>query len=159
MLQVTRVNADPGAGVVSVFADMTSPVLESPFRLPPAPSEPELVAKYLRVLSDPIRLRIVELVADEERSVGALVDALGVAQPKVSNHLACLRWCGFVETRREHRTIYYRLADSRVSEIIELARGLLAENADHVSACRRVDEGWGCAQRSLPRSAPSQTAR
>jgi DNA-binding transcriptional ArsR family regulator len=120
---------------------MTSPFLESPFRLPPAPSEPELVAKYLRVLSDPIRLRIVELVADEERSVGALVDALGVAQPKVSNHLACLRWCGFVETRREHRTIYYRLADSRVSEIIELARGLLAENADHVSACRRVDEG------------------
>jgi DNA-binding transcriptional ArsR family regulator len=118
---------------------MSVVVLESPFRLPVAPSEPELVAKYLRVLSDPIRLRIVELVADDERSVNALVAQLGVAQPKVSNHLACLRWCGFVETRREHRTVYYRLADSRVSEIIELARGLLSENAPHVAACRRVD--------------------
>ena len=38
-------------------------VIESPFRLPVAPSEPDLVAKYLRVLSDPIRLRIVELIA------------------------------------------------------------------------------------------------
>jgi len=118
---------------------MTSLVVESPFKLPAAPSESQLVAKYLRVLSDPLRLRIVELVADGEQSVGALVDALGVPQPKVSNHLACLRWCGFVETRREHRTIYYRLADSRVSKIVELARGLLAENADHVAACRRID--------------------
>jgi DNA-binding transcriptional ArsR family regulator len=120
---------------------MSVAVLESPFRLPADPSEPELVAKYLRVLSDPIRLRIVELVADQERSVTALVDELGVAQPKVSNHLACLRWCGFVQTRREHRTIHYRLADQRVREIIELARGLLAENAGHVAACRRVDGG------------------
>jgi DNA-binding transcriptional ArsR family regulator len=120
---------------------MSVTVLPSPFRLSAAPSEPELVAKYLRVLSDPIRLRIVELVADEERSVNALVDELGVAQPKVSNHLACLRWCGFVETRREHRTVYYRLADPRVSEIIELARGLLSENAAHVAACRRVGGG------------------
>ena len=71
--------------------------------------------------------------------MNALVDELGVAQPKVSNHLACLRWCGFVQTRREHRTVYYRLADQRVREIIELARGLLSENADHVAACRRVD--------------------
>ena len=120
---------------------MTSVLAESPFKLSRAPSEAELVAKYLRVLSDPIRLRIVDLVGDDERSVGALVAALGVSQPKVSNHLACLRWCGFVETRREHRTVYYRLADPRVREIVELARGLLAENAEHVAACRRVDGG------------------
>ena len=118
---------------------MSVVVADAPFKLPTEPSEPDLVAKYLRVLSDPIRLRIVELVADEERAVGALVDALGVSQPKVSNHLACLRWCGFVDTRREHRTVYYRLADSRVSQIVELARSLLADNAEHVAACRRVD--------------------
>ena len=117
---------------------MSAAVTGAPFKLSAEPSEPELVAKYLRVLSDPIRLRIVELVADKERSVGALVDALGVSQPKVSNHLACLRWCGFVETRREHRTVYYRLSDPRVSEIVALARSLLLENAEHVAACRRV---------------------
>jgi DNA-binding transcriptional ArsR family regulator len=64
---------------------------------------------------------------------------LGEPQPKVSNHLACLRWCGFVSTRREHRTIHYRLADERVSEVVQLARALLRENAEHVAACRRVD--------------------
>ena len=121
---------------------MTSFITEAPFKLSGEPSEGELVAKYLRVLSDPTRLRIVELVQEGECSVGALVEQLGQPQPKVSNHLACLRWCGFVETRRDHRTVYYRLADPRVGEIIALARGLLADNADHVAACRQV--GGGC---------------
>jgi DNA-binding transcriptional ArsR family regulator len=104
-----------------------------------APGEPDLIAKYFRVLGDRTRLRIVELVSDGERSVGELAQLLGVPQPKVSNHLACLRWCGFVTTRREHRTIYYRLADERVAAVVELARELLHENAEHVAACQRVD--------------------
>ena len=119
---------------------MTAAVLETaPFRLPDAPVEQDLLAKYFRALGDPTRLRVLELIADGERSVGDLVTALGLSQPKVSNHLACLRWCGFVTTRREHRTIYYRLADERVEAIVELARALLHENADHVAACQRVD--------------------
>jgi hypothetical protein len=44
-----------------------------------------------------------------------------------------------VTTRREHRTIYYRLADERVKQIISLAESLLSDNADHVAACRIVD--------------------
>ena len=84
----------------------------APFRLPAAPVETELVAKYFRGLGDPTRLRILELLRDEgELSVGELVVRLGVPQPKVSNHLACLRWCGFIEARRERRTVYNRIAD------------------------------------------------
>lgn len=116
---------------------MTAPA--APFRLSDQPTETELVAKYFRAMSDPTRVAILALIADRERSVGELVDALGVAQPKVSNHLACLRWCGFVETRRQHRTIHYRLADERVLELLELARGLLADNEEHVASCRRID--------------------
>lgn len=111
----------------------------APFRIPVAPIEADLLAKYFRVLGDRTRLRILELVAEGERSVGDLANALGEPQPKVSNHLKCLRWCGFVLTRREHRTVYYRLADERVAEMIELGRGLLHENAEHVAACGRVD--------------------
>jgi len=118
---------------------MQAATLNAPFRLPVAPGEPDLIAKYFRVLGDRTRLRIVELVSDGERSVGELAQLLGVPQPKVSNHLACLRWCGFVTTRREHRTIYYRLADERVAAVVELARELLHENAKHVAACQRVD--------------------
>ena len=112
----------------------------TPFLLPERPTEVELVAKYFRVLSDATRVRILELLADHgELTVGALVSRLGESQPKVSNHLACLRWCGFVDTRREHPLVYYRLADERVARLLELARALLAGNADHVAACRRVD--------------------
>jgi DNA-binding transcriptional ArsR family regulator len=69
---------------------------------------------------------------------GELTRRLGLAQPKVSNHLACLRWCGFVEARREHRVVHYRLADQRVADMLELADGLLERNADHVAACCRI---------------------
>jgi DNA-binding transcriptional ArsR family regulator len=113
----------------------------SPFRLPAAPLETDLVAKYFRGLGDPIRLRILELLRSEgELSVGALVTGLGLPQPQVSNHLACLRWCGFVEARREGRTVFNRIADQRVEAMLELAQSLLADNADHIAACCRIEE-------------------
>ena len=121
-----------------------APTLDSPFLLPAQPTEPDLVAKYFKVLSDATRVRIVQLLADRsELSVSELMAELGQAQSKVSNHLACLRWCGFVETRREHRVVYYRVADERVLELLALGRALLADNAEHVAACGRVN-GNGC---------------
>ena len=122
---------------------MEAAFANAPFRLPAAPSEADLLAKYFRVLGDRTRLRILELVAERERSVGELVELLDEPQTKVSNHLACLRWCGFVTTRREHRSVYYRLADERVAAVIELGRALLHGNAEHVAACLRV-EGASC---------------
>lgn len=113
---------------------------EVPFRLPDAPGEPDLVAKYFRVLSDPTRVRALELLDEHgELSVADLVERLGQPQPKVSNHLACLRWCGFVERERRHPHVYYRVADDRVVEVLRLGQALLADNAEHVAACRRVD--------------------
>jgi DNA-binding transcriptional ArsR family regulator len=61
----------------------------------------------------------------------------------VSNHLACLRWCGFVERERRHPNVFYRVADDRVIELLRLGRELLADNAEHVAACRRVGAS-GC---------------
>ena len=116
----------------------------SPFRLPASPVASDLVAKYFRGLGDPIRLRILELLRrDGELSVGELVQRLALPQPQVSNHLACLRWCGFVETRREGRTVYNRIADERVKAMLELAESLLADNAEHVAACCRIEEPNG----------------
>ena len=113
----------------------------APFRLPAAPARTDLVAKYFRGLGDPTRLRILELLRKEgELSVGQLVERLGIAQPKVSNHLACLRWCGFIEARREHRVVYNRIADERVAGMLNLAHGLLDDNEEHVAACCRIEE-------------------
>ena len=112
----------------------------TPFVLPESPAEPDLVAKYFRGLGDATRVRILELLRDHgELSVGDLVARLGQSQPKISNHLACLRWCGFVRTRRAHPSVYYRVADERVGAVLALGDALPADNAAHVSACRRID--------------------
>lgn len=121
-----------------------STMAQAPFSLPDDPLEAEIVAKYFRGFGDPTRVRIMGLLADGERSVGELVELIGATQPKVSNHLACLRWCGFVDSRREHRTVYYRVADERVLQMLQLAHALLADNAEHVATCRHIDGGEGC---------------
>lgn len=112
----------------------------APFRLPDAPSARQLLGKYFRAFGDPTRLHILELLRDGEQSVNEIVARVGTSQPRTSAHLACLRWCGFVETRREHRTVYYRLADDRVVAMLDLARSLLADNAEHVAACHTIDD-------------------
>ena len=99
------------------------------------------MAKYFRGLGDPTRVRILELLRDEgELTVSELVERLALSQPKVSNHLACLRWCGFVAARRDHRTVYNRIADPRVLAMLALGYELLDANAEHVAACCRIDD-------------------
>src|SRR2546423_15160795 len=103
----------------------------APFRLPDAPAETDLVAKYFRGLGDPIRVRILELLrAEDELTVGQIVERLGIAQPKGSNHLACLRWCGVVEARREHRTVFNKIRAEREVRMLDLAQALLSHTAD-----------------------------
>jgi len=140
-----RLSRTHSLGVISETDDITRAVSgalsASPFRLPAAPLETDLVAKYFRGLGDPIRLQILELLQSEgELSVGALVERLGLPQPNVSNHLACLRWCGFIEARREGRAVFNRIADARVEAMLELAQSLLADNAEHVAACCGIEE-------------------
>jgi DNA-binding transcriptional ArsR family regulator len=119
---------------------MASAPLTGPFRLPESPVRSDLVAKYFRCFGDPTRGRILELLrAAGVLWVGVLVERLGEPQPKVSNHLVCLRWCGFVETRREHRVVLNRIADERVVEMLDLANSLLGDNAEHLAACCRID--------------------
>jgi DNA-binding transcriptional ArsR family regulator len=117
-----------------------SVVSEAPFQLPDAPARSDLVARYFRTLADPTRLRILQLLrAEGELSVGELAERIGISQPGASNHLACLRWCGFVATRREHRTVFNFVADERVLTLIELGDALLDDNADHVACCTTTE--------------------
>lgn len=118
---------------------MAAAISNAPFHISDRPTEPELLGKYFTVLAEPTRLRILEALEEHgELSVGELVEQLGVPQPSVSNHLACLRWCGFVDAQREHRTVYNRISDRRVTRLIRLGRELLEENEEHVASCRRV---------------------
>jgi len=87
------------------------------------------VAKVFRGLGDPTRLRLLAALQDGgELTVGELVATVGAPQPRVSSHLAALRWCGFVTSRREHRTVRYRIADVRVLELVAAARGVVTDH-------------------------------
>ncbi len=120
---------------------MSAVLSEAPFRFPHKPDRCDLVAKYFRTLADPTRLRILQLLSDEgELSVGEIAERLAVTQPGISNHLACLRWCGFVATERQHRTVLNFIADERVLTLLELGNELLDDNAEHVAACHHNNQ-------------------
>jgi DNA-binding transcriptional ArsR family regulator len=106
--------------------------------LPEEPAGLGVVVKFFRALADPTRLRLLEFLLDEEHSVSECVELVGLAQGRVSSHLACLADCGFVGVRREGRYSYYRVVDPRVAELVLLTRSLAADNAAALAACTRL---------------------
>ena len=86
----------------------------------------EVKAKLFRVLGHPARVRILELLRDGERSVGALQTELELDSGGTSQHLAALRRIGLVESRREGTSVYYRVGDERVFELLEAGRAIIA---------------------------------
>src|SRR5712692_9464595 len=114
------------------------PVRQTP--LTPATAAPaSLTAKFFRGLGDPTRIRILQLLEERERTVSELMQETGTLQGRLSSHLACLRWCGFVTSRRDGRQVYYRLTDRRVRQILGLAEQFLYQNAQSVEMCRIID--------------------
>ncbi len=112
--------------------------IPAPFIVPNF-SRSVLLAKFFRALGDPTRLRILQAVADGEKSVGELVQITRAPQGRVSTHLACLRWCGYVTARREGRKVFYRVTDPRVRGLVRLASDLVAENRDRIRTCTVID--------------------
>ena len=96
-----------------------------------------LKAKLFRGLADPSRLAILEALRDGPLSVTAIVEATGLGQPNVSNHLGCLLDCGLVVREPRGRHAYYRLGDERVAALLALAEQVLADVARGVYECTR----------------------
>lgn len=84
--------------------------------------DPEMAADFLRALAHPMRLRILCRLLDGELAVAGFESELGLRQPNLSQQLAALREAGLVATRRESKSIIYRLADDRVAAVLEALR-------------------------------------
>lgn len=102
----------------------------------------EARARYFRVLSDATRLRILELLLERERTVSELASLIGGPRSRISNHLACLKWCRFAEAERRGREVVYRIADPRVRDMLKLSGRLAEEHCDHLASCRRIGPEW-----------------
>lgn len=74
----------------------------------------ELVASIFRVLSEPLRLRILHALEDGEMSVSAVTEAVDSTQPNVSKHLKTLQDAGLLRRRQVGNTVFYSVADEVV---------------------------------------------
>jgi ArsR family transcriptional regulator len=86
-----------------------------------------------RAIVDRTRLRILNLIGNDEVCVCFLVDALGMSQPKISRHLAYLRRAGIVAARREGKWMHYRLippVDSHAGSVLAAVRAWLANDLE-----------------------------
>jgi len=77
------------------------------------------VAFLAKSLSDMNRLRILYCIRNEQKSVSAIVEELGLSQPLVSHHLKELKHALLVTVERQGPFIYYELADQRILQIVE----------------------------------------
>jgi protein-tyrosine-phosphatase/DNA-binding transcriptional ArsR family regulator len=106
-----------------------------------APADPTAQPVELaRALGDPLRWRIIELLASEQLCVAHLSEELAVGQPLVSHHLKVLREAGLIEPDRYRYWTYYRL---RPAALVRLAAtlGVVARSAPSGTACRRQVPG------------------
>lgn len=97
-----------------------------------------VTARFFKGLGDPVRLRILEFLREGERPVGEIVEHLGLPQNQVSMHLGCLKWCGYVSTRRDGRYIFYSLADIRITDLLRLASEMLSGSEVYLMTCEVI---------------------
>jgi SAM-dependent methyltransferase len=95
----------------------------------------EQVQKIFRTLSDPTRVRVLALLEQQELAVQELMDVLGMAQSRVSRHLAILREAGLLMDRREGTYVFYRFSAPREGpwhEAWQLVRRELRDDPLHL---------------------------
>lgn len=85
----------------------------------------ELVAFRFKILSEPLRLRILHSLQEGEKSVTNLTELLSTSQPNVSKHLRILQTSGLVARRQEGNTVYYSIADRSIFTLCEVVCGSL----------------------------------
>lgn len=111
---------------------------------PVALSDTELVARLFRALGDATRLRIIELLLEEgELHQMEIVRRLGATQARISEHMVCLTWCGFVSTRIEGRRTLYRVSNRQVRTLLDRAHSFLGQNEAPIASCRTLDQPKG----------------
>lgn len=87
----------------------------------------QVKADLFKAMSNPMRIRVLELLCEREHSVGEMLLELGVGASALSQQLAVLRGSGLVLARREASAVYYSVTSPRVAELLSVGRALSAD--------------------------------
>lgn len=90
-----------------------------------SPDAIDMVAATFKLLSEPLRLQILQFLERGQASVSAITQAVGSTQPNVSKHLRMLQDAGLIARRQEGNTVYYSIADESVFELCRVVCGSL----------------------------------
>ena len=93
--------------------------------MPDDPRVAALKASLFKALAHPVRVRVLEVLADGERAVGVLAELLDMELSHLSQQLAVLRRADLVATRRVASVVFYRLRDPHITQLLFLAREVL----------------------------------
>ncbi len=85
----------------------------------------ELKAELFKALAHPARIRILELLADGERSVGEMQPLVGIEPPHLSQQLGVLRHAGLVTTRKQGSSVFYAIRDPQLVKLLAAAKQVL----------------------------------
>lgn len=96
-------------------------------------------AELFKALGHPVRIRLLELLRDEERTVSELQLALAIDAGSVSQHLAVLRARQLVTGRKEGTSVYYRVADPQVFALLDTARAIFDRHLTTLQAMAHED--------------------
>jgi DNA-binding transcriptional ArsR family regulator len=100
-------------------------------------------AELFKALGHPARIRILEILRGGETSVSELQAALGVEAPVVSQQLAVLRARRLVESRKAGSSVFYRVRDARVWQILDAGRELFVTQLEGLRASLDEDDSRG----------------
>ena len=94
----------------------------------------QMIAARLRVIGDPTRIRILDLLRERELTVSEITEALSTSQQNASKHLAVLLQAGILARRKEGNSAIYSVADSGVYELCEQVCGGLRQQLADLAA-------------------------
>ncbi len=126
-----RLPTDPVLSLVMPVASMN--------KLPPEALEH--VANYFRTLSEPTRLRVLNVLGTSELSVGEIAQLVDSSVANVSRHLAQMAQHGLVARESRGNSVYYRVSDPTVNELCDLVCGSVARRFDQVASAHAAFVG------------------
>lgn len=117
----------------------------------------ESVARYFSVLGEPMRLRILHALCQEEKCVNEIIKVTALAQANVSRHLGLMYQAGMLSRRREGTQIFYKVADPMYVELCRTVSAQVAGRADSAAMSRESFNHF--AEEMTPRQSPKARAK